>query len=227
MNWLTDLLGVYGRVLRRAFDLTLAHWWLGPVAIAYLGVFLTLVIVASQLGYVGGFLLAIGMAALISSWLVLVGHVVRNGRVAIADIPESFLVYLFDVITLLFVRMLLNWFATLAFPDLSYIAIVFDLAVGVFLNAAPEQIYLGGNSGSAAVVESYRFVGTYWIEWFPATVLFVTLMAAVVFFVPVFGVALVLAGIVFAFGSIARGLLFLELTRSSRRAREFARQMAG
>ena len=226
MSWLTDLLGVYGRVLRRAFELTLKHWWLGPVAIGYLGVFFTLAIVASQLGFAGGFLLAIGMAALMSSWLVLVGHVVRNGRVTIADIPESFLVYLGDVITFLFFRMLLNWVANAAFADVSYVAIVFDLAVLVFLNAAPEQIYLGGNTGLAVFVESYRFVGTYWIEWLPATALFIVLLFAVSL-VPVPVVALVLGGIVMAFGFIARGLLFLELTTSSRRAREFARRSAG
>jgi hypothetical protein len=29
VSWLTDLLGIYRRVLRRAFDMTLKHWWLG------------------------------------------------------------------------------------------------------------------------------------------------------------------------------------------------------
>src|SRR4029450_3358951 len=98
VSWLTDLLDVYGRVLRRAFDLTLKHWWLGLIAIAYVGIFFSLVVVAGYSGpLAGGFLLAIGMALLISSWLVLVGQVVRNGRVTIAEVPESFLVHLGDV----------------------------------------------------------------------------------------------------------------------------------
>jgi len=57
--------------------------------------------------------------------------------------------------------------------------------------------------------------------------LFFVLFTAVLLFVPVQAVATVLGGIVLAFGSIARGLLFLELTTSSRRAREFARRSAG
>jgi hypothetical protein len=226
VSWLTDLAGVYGRVLRRAFELTLQHWWLGLVAIAYLVAFGTLAVVAGQLGFAGGFLLGIGMAALMSSWLVLVGHVVRNGRVTIADVPESFLVYMGDVLTFLFLRFALNYVAKIAFADVPLVAIVFDLATFVFLNAVPEQIYLGGNTGVAVFVESYRFVGTYWIEWLPATALLAVLLALATL-VPFPPLALVLGGIVMAFGFIMRGLLFLELTTSSRRAREFARRSAG
>ena len=229
MSWLTDLLDVYGRVLRRAVDLTLKHWWLGLIAIAYLGAFGALLIVAMPFGLVGGFLLGFGMAALISSWLVLVGQVVQNGRVTLAEIPGSFVVYLFDVITFLFVRSLLSWAASSAFGEDSYAGIVADLALFVFLNAAPEQIYLARNSGLAVFVESYRFIGTYWIEWLPINVLLAVLFRAVVEYVPVIGVgvALVLAAIVLTFGFIARGLLFLQLTTSSRRAREYARRAAG
>jgi len=225
VSWLTDLLDVYGRVLRRAFELTLKHWWLGLIAIAYVGIFFSLAVVAGQLGIVGGFLLAIGMALLISSWLVLVGQVVRNGRVTLAEVPESFLVHLGDVITLLFFRSLLSWAANSLGE--SYAGIVLDLAIAVFLNAAPEQIYLGRNSGLAILVESYRFIGQYWIEWLPVNALLLVLFTAALFFVPIGALATVLGGIVLAFGSIARGLLFLELTTSSRRAREFARRSAG
>jgi len=225
VSWLTDLLDVYGRVLRRAFDLTLKHWWLGLVAIAYVGAFFALVVVAGHLGLVGGFLLGIGMAALISSWLVLVGQVVRNGRVTIAEVPESFVVHLFDVITLLFFRSLLSWAASSLGE--TYAGIVLDLAIAVFLNAAPEQIYLGRNSGLAILVESYRFIGQYWIEWLPVNALLFVLFTAALFVVPIQALGIVLGGIVLAFGSIARGLLFLELTTSSRRAREFARRSAG
>ena len=225
MSWLTDLFDVYGRVLRRAVELTLKHWWLGLLAIAYVGIFFSLAVVAGHLGLAGGFLLAIGMALLISSWLMLVGQVVRNGRVTLAEVPESFLVHLGDVITLLFARSLLNW-AVNSLGD-TYVGVVLDLAIAVFLNAAPEQIYLGRNSGLAILVESYRCIGAYWIEWLPVNALFFALFTAALFFVPIQAVATVLGGIVLAFGSIARGLLFLELTTSSRRAREFARRSAG
>jgi hypothetical protein len=226
VSWLVDLLGVYGRVLRRAVELTLKHWWLGPVAIGYQVLVLALMAALAPFGMVGGFIVTIGMAALMSSWMVLVGNVVRNGRVTFADVPQSFAVHLGDVVTFFFLLWVLNTIAGLAFQDLALAAIVFELASFVFLNAVPEQIYLGGNAGTAVFVESYRFIGTYWIEWLPMTaaLALLVLVAASVPFPPL---ALALGGIAFALMSIARGLLFLELTTSSRRAREFARRTAG
>jgi len=226
VSWLRDVLVVYARVLRRALDLTVKHWWLGLVAIGYQAVLLVIALIAGQLGIVGGFLMTLAMAALISSWMVLVGHLVRWGRATSRDLPESFVVYLGDVVTFLFLLWVLRYVAAIAFADLPFAAIVFHLALFVFLNAVPEQIYLGGHAGVAVFVESYRFVGAHWIEWLPATALLVLLLV-VTSAVPFMPLALVLGGVALAFISIARGLLFLELTTSSRRAREFQRRAAG
>jgi hypothetical protein len=226
VSWLRDLAGVYGRVLRRAAELTVRHWWLGLVAMAYQAVLLGVVLLASQLGMVGGFLLVLAMAALASSWLVLLGHVVREGRTTLADIPGSFGVYLGDVLTFLFLLWALRFIASIAFADLAYAAIVFQLALLTFLWAVPEEIYLAGEGGVAIFVESYRFVATYWIEWLPATVLLVV-WTGVVSAIPFVPLAVLAGGFALAFMFIARGLLFLELTGSSRRAREFARRAAG
>lgn len=226
MSWLVDLLGVYGRVLARAWELTRRHWWLGLVAIGYQGALLGVTVVAGQIPIVGGFLMAIAMAALMSSWFVLVGHVVRSGRTTLADLPGSYVVYLGDVLTFGFLLWMLQWIASIAFADLSYVAIVFELALLVFLSAVPEEIYLGGQVSVAIFVESYRFVSAHWIEWLPAmgVLLVLTLLASVVPFEPV---AIVTGSIAFAFMFICRGLLFLELTTSSRRAREFQRRAMG
>ena len=226
MSWLTDLLVVYARVLRRTSDLTVRNWWLGLVAIGYQGLLLGLIPLLATLGMVGGFLMAFAMAALLSSWLVLVGHVVRAGRTVLADLPGSFVVHLGDVLTFGFLLWALRYIAAIAFADFSYAAIVFELALLVFLSAVPEEIYLGNNAGAAVFVESYRFVAAHWIEWLPATavLLLVTLIASAVPFLPV---AVVTGGIALAFMFIGRGLLFLELSTSSRRAREFQRRVAG
>ena len=226
MSWLRDVLGVYDRVLRRAFQLTVAHWWLGLVAIAYQGMLLALVLVLGPLGMVGGLLLTLAMAAVFSSWLALVGHIVRSGRTNLGDLRESFFVYLGDVLTFGFLLWALQYIATVAFADFPYLAIVFELALLVFLSAVPEQIYLGGQSGAAVFVESYRFVATNWIEWLPATALLLVL-TALVSTVPFMPLALVAGGIGFTFMFVARGLLFLELNASSRRARDFQRRAAG
>jgi hypothetical protein len=226
MSWLADLLGVYGRVLRRTFDLTVQNWWLGLVAIAYQGMLLALMLVLGPLGMVGGFLMGFAMAALMSSWLVLVGHVVRAGRTTLADLPGSYVVHLGDVLTFGFLLWALQYIASIAFADFAYATIVFELALLVFLSAVPEEIYLGNNAGVAVFVESYRFVAAHWIEWLPATALLLVLTVIASAF-PFLPVALVTGGIALAFMFIGRGLLFLELTTSSRRAREYQRRLAG
>ena len=225
MSWFFDVLGVYQRVLRRGFELTVRHWWLGLVAIGYQATVLVLMPLAGPLGMVGGFLMGFAMAALMSSWLVLVGHVVRAGRTTLADLPGSFVVHMWDLLTFGFLLWALQYIAGIAFADLSYAAIVFELALLVFLSAVPEEIYLGSEAGAAIFVASYRFVAAHWIEWLPATglLLIVTIVASAL----PFPLGIVVGGIAFAFMFIGRGLLFLELTTSSRRAREYHRRAAG
>lgn len=226
MSWLRDVLGVYERVLRRTFQLTVAHWWLGLVAVAYQLVALGVYFLAGLLGIVGGFVFTFAAAALFSSWLVLVGHVVRSGRASLSDVRDSFFVHLGDVLTFGFLLWILVLVGTTAFAGFEYLAIVFALALLVFLSAVPEQIYLGGRSGMAILAESYRFVAANWIEWLPATGALVVLtgIASAVPFVPL---ALLAGGIASTFMWVARGLLFLELDSSSRRARDFQRRAAG
>ena len=226
MSWLVDLLGVYARVFRRGVELTVRHWWLGVVFAAYQVAFVMAAIVASPLGLIGGFLVTIAFAALASSGLVLLGYVVRQGRVTLADVPGSFGVYLGDVLTFGFLLWIIQYVAGVALPELSYVAIVFELALFVFLNAFPEEIYLAGESGVAIFVGSYQFVASYWIEWLPAVAVLFALWRAASG-LPLGPFADVVGGFMLALMFVCRGLLFLELTTSSRRAREFQRRAMG
>jgi hypothetical protein len=113
--------------------------------------------------------------------------------------------------------------------------------MAVFFNAILELIYLGRYSGPELLMASYRFIGTNWIEWFPATMLLLAIALAVDLLVSAFAgsdpdaqtrrfvqtVASVAVGLVLAYASIVRGLLYLELSSSSRRAREFKRRAEG
>src|SRR5262249_14020098 len=148
---------------------------------------------------------------------------IRTGRVSLRDIFPSFTAYLSDLLTVGF----FFWLASLAYPALPpLVRILALLAAFVFLNAVPELIYLGRHSAADILVESYRFIGENWIEWFPPNVVLAWVVVAV-WSIPAGLLGLPLFGIVLYFAMIVRGLLFLELASSSRRARAFRRRAAG
>src|SRR5207253_5771774 len=185
--------------------------------------------VTAPLGVVGGLLLWLVMMACVGSWLSLVEQVIRSGRVRLGDVLSSFAAYLGELLAVGFLTSLLGRVASVVLGPFRFLAIVFGLAVLVFFNAVPELIYLGRHSAAELLVESYRFIGENWIEWFPATL---ALGAAVVAVAALpggpFGVlGDAAAGVLLYFMMIVRGLLFLELASSSRRTREFRRRMAG
>ncbi|HEV7731898.1 MAG TPA: hypothetical protein VGR62_07035 [Candidatus Binatia bacterium] len=230
MSWLSDTLALYGRVFRRAGDLTARNMILLSVAVCYpmlLGIGQSLL---APLGIIGGVLWTLAAAAAMSSWLTLMEGVVRNGRADLRDVPASFVTYLSELINVGFLLFLLQMVAAFAFGPFPFLKIVFGLAILVFLNAIPELIYLGRYVSTDLLVQSYRFIGTNWIEWFPANLVLIAVLLAVAVVLPEgpYGIVTALAaGLVALFGGILRGLLFLELTTSSRRAREFQRRAAG
>ena len=229
LGWLTDTAALYARVFRRGAVLAVRNWQVGLALIVYAALFEVALVVAAPLGILGGFLIYLVMVACVSSALSLVDGVIRAGRAGFADIASGFTAYLNDLLTVGFLVFGLRLIGNLLLPRESLPWFVFELAVLVFLNAVPELIYLGRFQAAELLLASYRFIGENWIEWFPATavLIMVVLLAAQVPPGP-FGVfQAVTVGTVLAFTMIVRGLLFLELTSSSRRGREFRRRAAG
>jgi hypothetical protein len=79
-------------------------------------------------------------------------------------------------------------------------------------------------------MESYRFIGENWIEWFPAVLILAAFLVgvrevALMVAPPAFAalVAQLVISLVLYFAMIVRGLLFQELSTSNRRARAFRR----
>ena len=225
-GWLGDTVALYARVFRRAGGLALRNWAVGLVVIPYAALLWAVRLLAAPFGIVGGLLLYLAGVACLSSWLSLVEQVIRVGRVRVRDVPAGFAAYFGDLLTVGFLFWGLQLVASLVLAPFPFLQIVFVLAVLVFLNAVPELVYLGRHAAAELLVESYRFIGENWIEWFPANVvLFAIVAAARALDLGV--VADALLGIVLYFVMIVRGLLFLELATSGRRAREFRRRAAG
>jgi hypothetical protein len=228
-GWLRDTLALYARVFSRGAALALRNWPVALVVVAY-GVLLGVVrALTAPLGIVGGLLLYLVTVACASSWLSLVAEVLRVGRVRLQDVPAGFTAYLGDLLTVFFLFWGLSLIASLVLAPFPYLQIVFGLATLVFFNAVPELVYLGRHAPTALLVESYRFIGENWIEWFPANLaLAACVLGARTLPDGPYGLVVEAAtGLAFYFAMIVRGLLFQELAGSTRRAREFRRRAAG
>jgi hypothetical protein len=224
-GWLRDTAELYVDVFRRGAVLALRNWPVGLVVVGYGILLFSAQMLVAPLGLVGGFVLYLVVVACASSWLSLVAEVIRSGRVRASDLVAGFGTYLGDLLAIGFLLWLLSLAATLLLAPFPYLRIVFALAIFVFFNAVPELVYLGRQPAAALLVESYRFIGENWIEWFPANLLLGACLLATAF-VPSGPLGLVegfALGVTFYFVMIVRGLLFRELSTSSRRARAFRR----
>ncbi len=228
-GWVGDTAALYGRVFRQGARLAVRNWPVGLMVVAYSALLGVVTPLVAPLGIVGGLILWLVMMACVSSWLSLIELVIRQGRVRLSDVPGSFAAHLADLLAVGFLTSLLGMVASIVLAPFRFLAIVFVLASFVFFNAVPELVYLGRHSAAEVLTESYRFIGENWIEWFPVTIV---LGAAVLLIGVLPGGPYdlgtdVAAGILLYFLMIVRGLLFLELGSSSRRAREFRRRAAG
>ncbi len=233
MEWLTVTALMYRRVFSRAAALAFRNWPLLGTVFVYSFIMGLTARLAGLLGPFGGFLVGLVWAACVGSFLYLVEMMVRTSRVTLEDFQRSFGAYLWDVVGIMFLLWIFNRLAApalLQIPQGAVVLICVGLAALVFFNAVPELIYLGHYSSLQLLSESYAFIGTNWIEWFPANVLAALLLVAVNS-LPVTGIAAwaqtaVLALLVY-FAMVMRGLLFLELHGSSRRGRAFRHRAGG
>ena len=226
-GWASDTAALYARVCRRGAALALGNWPVGLVVVLYAALLGLVMLVAAPLGLVGGLLAYLAVVACASSWLSLVAQVIGAGRVRLHDLPGSFRAYFGDLLTVGFLLWGLRLLASLVLAPFPFLQIVFVLATFVFLNAVPELVYLGRHAPAELLVESYRFIGENWIEWFPANLALLAVVLGTFTLVPLGVPADALVGILLYFGMIVRGLLFLELATSGRRAREFRRRSVG
>jgi len=234
VEWMTITLEMYRRVFARAATLTAKNWPVLGSIFAYwallTGANLLLValgVFGGPLALVGGVALNILRAACFGSFLYLVEMMVQTGRVSLDDFKRSFGVYLWDVVGVMFVFwvifMVLTPILTQMPQGWTYLALL-NLVLFIFFNAIPELIYLGHFSSLALLSESYKFIGSNWIEWFPATVLAGLFMYAVLRVPGLGSVPFLQDAIIYLllyFAMVLRGLLFLELYNSSYRSRAF------
>jgi hypothetical protein len=232
VDWFVTTVAIYRRSLARGGELALRNWPVLGTVFLYFFIFSMGAHFAFFLGRLGGFLLSVVMAFCVGSFLYLVEMIVQTNRVTLEDLRRSFGAYLGEVIGVMFTLWIIS-VALSAFavsPNGRLIIFFINIVLWIFLNAVPELIYLGHYSIGELLAESYRFIGENWIEWFPINFvllgifLFLWNQPANNFLMTV--VTTGIAALFLYFVMVVRGLLFLELHRSNRRARIF-RHRAG
>ena len=194
---------------------------------AYQAILIVVSQVAAPLGVLGGLLVSLVSAACIASFLYLVERMVRASRVTLSDFRTSFGVYLWEVVGVSFAFWLLWQIALpvlLQTPQGGALVLGVNVVIIVLFNAVPELIYLGHHSTLELLSESFTFIQENWIEWFPANILLALVLISLAG-LPGFGVAgilkMAILGLFLYYAMIVRGVLFLELSGTSRRSRIF------
>lgn len=232
MDTLLATLDMYRAVFRRAGGLALKNWPVLASVFAYGAIILVALRIASTMGFLGGFLMGLVFAACTGSFLYLVEMIVRTSRVTLEDFKRSFGAYLWDVLGVSFVFYLF-WMivgpALASLPQGPVIVLCINIAIFVLFNAVPELIYLAHHSLASLLSESYRFIAENWIEWFPPNILLFVLLR-LMGVIPADGVAFFVAqqalmALFVYFAMVVRGLLFIELSGTTRRGRAFRRKM--
>jgi len=228
---------LYGECLRKAMAAIRKNPWtlLLPVVLLFayrnISELLGPLRVIDRLGLIGGILMVLVVAALISCYLYFTGEVVSQSRVRVSEFGRSIGTYLWAVVNLGFVvwvaRLLLS-LALRANPRAAGTAeLLLLLASFILLNPAPEIIYARGTYGGLATVQrSIAFVQQNWIEWFVPNLPLAALALILVSMLdqldaPVAWAAQIPIGAFYHVAMVFRGHLFLALDGSTHRQRMF------
>jgi hypothetical protein len=227
VEWFAVTFALYKQVFSRAVALALKNWPVMGSVLVYSLAMSVATTLAVAFGFAGGLIVTLVWSACVSSFLYLVEMMIRTSKVSWSDFRRSFGVYIWDVVGVMFIFWIFSMFAgpvLMTVPQGGLILLCIELAIFTLFNAVPELIYLGHHSSLALLAESYNFISANWIEWFPATIVAgIALYGAMT--LPLGGELFYLkyafTGLVAYFAMVMRGLLFMELAGSSRRARAF------
>lgn len=143
-------------------------WIIGVIPAYSIGLHLVATF-SANLGFAGGFLNFLAIAACASSMLTLLEELVARQRIGFEGLAQTFSRYFSRVITVFFifwiVRLLLGMIVSQN-PQLAWVAIAVNTGIFLVFNAIPEVIYQGNSDGMALLEETFQFVRDNLIEWF-------------------------------------------------------------
>lgn len=219
------------------------------LGIPYIAAIMALLSIAGSMGFLSGIIIFVGLSALASNYLYIIENIITYGTFSKEDFQNGFKVYLRKV----YILLLIYWFfqftvsmflgdILMFVPLLGFVFKIFGFALAVALSALPEVVYQKYFGDFENVTYAFDFFKENWKEWgIPNAVLL--LVGYVIYFVvgkimmlfvgldPVvygfvnFLIFSVAIQAILAFGMIYRGYLFKVLSVSSKRKREYMKNM--
>src|SRR6266851_341468 len=227
MNVLLVYARLYGECLAKAVNGLKKNAWTLLLPAGLLVAWILSAGLAAPLGFVGGILRQLFMAALTSCYLYFIGEIVAHSRVSVAEIGRSIGAYFWSTVNLFFViwvAEMIPGFLRINLP--ANLMLALKLIALILLSAAPEAIYQRGTYGGLATIQrSISFLQEHWIEWLlPSAILLAALWWMPEFYG--FGLTGMLVnaavkGAIFHLGMVFRGHLFVALDGSTHRQRMF------
>ncbi|HYR55061.1 MAG TPA: hypothetical protein VEM39_03030 [Myxococcaceae bacterium] len=227
MNVLLVYARLYGECLAKAVNGLKKNAWTLLLPAGLLVAWILSAGLAAPLGFVGGILRQLFMAALTSCYLYFIGEIVAHSRVSVAEIGRSIGAYFWSTVNLFFViwvAEMIPGFLRINLP--ANLMLALKLIALILLSAAPEAIYQRGTYGGLATIQrSISFLQEHWIEWLlPSAIL----LAALWWMPEIYGFGLsgllinaAVKGATFHLGMVFRGHLFAALDGSTHRQRMF------
>lgn len=253
MDIIRDLLYTNLFVSKRTFYLFKRNWIIIFTGLIYtlISMFSYLIIgtiFRGFLGIIGGILIFIISSALISNYLYLLYKIIEYEKVTLQDFKDGFKPFFRKVVTIVIIGSLSSYlFNIILQPMLAgifgYVTLnlVVNLSVIILLNALPESIYQKFYEPWETIVYSFNFIKENWLEWFTPNLLFVGIIYLVTgvlinnIFITQFNftvdlspktiIIYIVGQVILSFYMIYRGVLFNELSTSTRRKRLFKRKM--
>ena len=232
MKILQVTLWMYATALERSWQAVRKNWVVSLAPVVF-GIILAVVgSVVAPLGIIGGFIYSLVSSACASSGLYLIKNLVDSGKANFNDFLNGFTVYIWDVITILFIVGIPMRVAAMGLESVANGALIYfllRLGLYILLNAVPELIYQSRTSGLELIGASYNFIVENWLEWLIPNILFAVagyffldLLGSLIFGLPLYLELFLYAlflGLGLAYFMTFRGFLFSELYGTTRRSR--------
>lgn len=234
MEQIQAIFWIYKTCLIRTLELVRGNLGIIFAPLAYGFLLSAAAMLFAPLGFIGGLILGVVLAACASSGLYLIENVVRMNKATLQDFARGFSVYLWEILTIAFIFWIpMRLLAQVAFttPNGPLLYLGVQILLYVIFNPVPELIYQSRVSGLALLSASYQFIVENWLEWLFPNILvgmagyllrnFVyQLVAPLPFFLQYFFLEAAF-GLFLTFLMIFRGLLFAELNGTTRRSRVY------